>query len=125
MTLHVVFTPEGIPGWIGPAPRDGSEPVEGLDLPFLAAHRRTAEGEWVPRDPVRVSEPTPEEVDARRRVAHEAAVRARADAVRQALAEEADPLFFKWQRDECDREEWLARVAEVKARFPKLAEVNA
>lgn len=31
---------------------------------------------------------------------------------------EADPIFFKWQRDEATKEEWLAKVAEIKARYP-------
>lgn len=30
---------------------------------------------------------------------------------------EADPLFFKMQRGEATREEWLAKVDEIKARF--------
>jgi len=29
---------------------------------------------------------------------------------------ESDPLFFKWQRGEVTQEEWLAKVAEIKAR---------
>ena len=49
--LHVQFTTDGIPAWIGPEPIPGSEPVEGLDLEFLVAHMRTPEGEWVPRPP--------------------------------------------------------------------------
>ena len=32
MTLHVLFTKEGIPGWIGTEPREGSEAVEDLTL---------------------------------------------------------------------------------------------
>ena len=35
---------------------------------------------------------------------------------------EADPLFFKAQRGEATAEEWLAKVAEIKARFPYPAE---
>ena len=31
---------------------------------------------------------------------------------------EADPLFFKAQRGEATVEEWQAKVAEIKARFP-------
>lgn len=31
---------------------------------------------------------------------------------------EADPLFFKAQRNEATMEEWLAKVAEIKQRFP-------
>ena len=35
-----------------------------------------------------------------------------------AYKEEADPLFFKSQRGEATVEEWQAKVAEIKARFP-------
>jgi hypothetical protein len=38
---------------------------------------------------------------------------------RNAYAEEADPLFFKWQRGESTEQEWLDKVAEIKSRFPK------
>lgn len=31
---------------------------------------------------------------------------------------EADPLFFKAQRGEATKAEWVAKVAEIKARFP-------
>jgi hypothetical protein len=31
---------------------------------------------------------------------------------------EADPLFFMSQRGEATLEEWQAKVAEIKARFP-------
>ena len=31
---------------------------------------------------------------------------------------EADPLYFKAQRGEATEAEWLAKVAEIKARFP-------
>ncbi|MBF9235592.1 hypothetical protein [Microvirga alba] len=36
----------------------------------------------------------------------------------QAYRDEADPLFFKWQRDEATKAEWLAKIAEIKARYP-------
>ena len=32
---------------------------------------------------------------------------------------EADPLFFKAQRGEATEQEWLDKIAEIKARFPK------
>lgn len=32
---------------------------------------------------------------------------------------ESDPLFFKWQRGECTQQEWLDKVAEIKAKYPK------
>lgn len=39
---------------------------------------------------------------------------------RSAYQTEADPLFFKWQRGEGAQEEWLAKIEEIKARYPKL-----
>ena len=36
-----------------------------------------------------------------------------------AYAAEADPLFFKAQRGEATMAEWQAKVAEIKARYPK------
>ena len=119
MTLHVLFTEDGIPGWIGEAPREGSEPVEGMTVEFLAAHRRTARGKWVARGPVKPEVPTPEAEAEAAAAAQEAALALRSEAVRQALAVEADPLFFRWQRGEAQREEWLEAVARVKARYPK------
>jgi len=32
--------------------------------------------------------------------------------------EEADPLFFKYQRKSATKDEWLAKVEEIKARYP-------
>lgn len=50
-------------------------------------------------------------------LAAEAAKRAR---LRQAAYQsEADPLFFKAQRGESTMEAWLAKVAEIKTRFPE------
>ena len=37
----------------------------------------------------------------------------------QAYYKEADALFFKSQRGEIDKQVWLDKVAEIKARFPK------
>lgn len=31
---------------------------------------------------------------------------------------EADPLFFKYQRGEIEKEEWVMKVEEIKARYP-------
>jgi hypothetical protein len=36
---------------------------------------------------------------------------------------EADPLFFRWQRDEGDKQAWLDKIEEIKARFKKPEEV--
>lgn len=37
---------------------------------------------------------------------------------KEAYEEEADPLFFKWQRGEVDKQEWLNKVKEIKKRYP-------
>lgn len=37
-----------------------------------------------------------------------------------AYRNESDPLFFKWQRGEVLEQEWLDKVAEIKARYPKV-----
>jgi hypothetical protein len=53
---------------------------------------------------------------AQRQAEHAEQVRQqRAEAYRQ----ESDPLFFKAQRGEATQQEWLAKVEEIKARFPK------
>jgi predicted NBD/HSP70 family sugar kinase len=45
---------------------------------------------------------------------------AEAEANRKAAyAAEADPLFFRAQRGEIPEQEWLDKVAEIKARYPK------
>jgi hypothetical protein len=119
MELHVLFGQDGIPGWIGDEPREGSEAIEGLTIAFLAGHRRTARGKWVARPPVQPVEPTPEEMKLRREAEYQAALAARDEALRLALANEADPQFFRWQRGEVTKEDWLDCVAAVKARFPK------
>jgi hypothetical protein len=119
MTLHVVFTETGIPGWIGTDPREGAEPVEDLTVEFLAGHRRTAKGNWVARAAAKPQEPTAEALAEAQEAAWLAALADRDQALRAALAAEADPLFFRWQRDETSKEEWLEAVATVKARYPK------
>lgn len=37
---------------------------------------------------------------------------------RAAYAAEADPLFFMSQRGEASQAEWLAKIAEIRARYP-------
>jgi hypothetical protein len=43
-----------------------------------------------------------------------AAQRSRANAYR----EEADPLFFKWQRGEGSEKDWIDKVTEIRELFP-------
>lgn len=37
---------------------------------------------------------------------------------------ESDSLFFKWQAGEASEEDWKAKRAEIKARYPKGENVN-
>jgi hypothetical protein len=52
----------------------------------------------------------------------DAEIQARLESNRQSRAyayrEEADPLFFKSERGEATREEWLAKVEEIRNRYP-------
>lgn len=36
----------------------------------------------------------------------------------EAYTKESDPLYFKWQRGEATQQQWLDKVAEIKARYP-------
>ena len=37
---------------------------------------------------------------------------------RNAYTQEADPLFFSYQRGEATEQEWLDKVAEIKTKYP-------
>ena len=65
------------------------------------------DGEFLPPPPV---VPTKAEQEAKRKAAYTA---------------EADPLFFMSQRGEATVEEWQAKVAEIKARYPYPEETQA
>lgn len=61
-----------------------------------------------------VTDATAEEVAERR-----AQLTAQAEAQRaEAYRTESDPIFFKWQRGSATEQEWLDKVAEIKARYP-------
>jgi len=60
-------------------------------------------------DPV-PTPPTPEEIALQQEAQNE---QLRLEAYRN----ESDPLFFKYQRDEIDKQVWLDKVAEIKARY--------
>ena len=40
------------------------------------------------------------------------------DQRRRAYQDEADPLFFQWQRGDATQQQWLDKIAEIKARLP-------
>ena len=45
---------------------------------------------------------------------------AQIEAMRKAAyQDEADPIYFKAQREEATMDEWLAKIAEIKARYPE------
>ena len=58
-------------------------------------------------------------------VAKEQALESARAARAAALAAEADPLFFKAQRGEASQEDWQAKVAEIRSRFPYPDEVTS
>ena len=60
---------------------------------------------------------TPEETAAMQGTAKEQKDRIRA-ARAAAYTAEADPLFFKWQAGESTQADWLAKRAEIRARYP-------
>lgn len=62
-----------------------------------------------------VADATEEEIAQRKAELNAQAEDNRANAYRN----ESDPLFFKWQRGEATEQEWLDKVAEIKARYPK------
>ena len=40
------------------------------------------------------------------------------DSRRAAYREESDPIFFEYQRGDVEKEVWLAKVREIKERYP-------
>jgi hypothetical protein len=113
MALHVVFTPEGIPGWIGKEPREGSEVmpeeirigaiIAPVTISLLAGHMRDpANGRWKrrPKPPA----PTAEEREAQRLLVQEQRREQRREERRQA-------------RDAALRERLFDRLVEVAARI--------
>ena len=74
---------------------------------------RGEEIEWLD---AKQSQPTDEEVQAEivRLQALQPSIEAKANR-KAAYTAEADPIFFKFQRGEATQEEWLAKIAEIKA----------
>ena len=87
-----------------------------FDDTFIARDENDGKGpyiaEWNSSDPF----PTNEQIEA----VLAAADLARIDDARSvAYKTEADPLFFKAQRGEAEKEDWLKKIAEIKLRIPK------
>lgn len=66
-----------------------------------------AEKTWV------IVDATPAEIEYREQKALQSLESMRSEAYRN----ESDPLFFKWQRNEATKQEWLDKVAEIKTRW--------
>jgi hypothetical protein len=107
--------------YVGPTVADADPLDEGAWLipagcvteapPALSEGQRAqfSDGAWVVVDP----EPAPEPVE------QLPPTKTDLQAYRQfAYSQEADPLFFMAQRGEATMEEWTAKVAEIKARYP-------
>ena len=88
-----------------------------FDNTFVAHDENDGKGpyisQWNSTDPL----PTNEQVEVALAAAEIAVIKEMRSAAYKA---EADPLFFKAQRGEATNDEWLAKVAEIKVRFPDL-----
>ena len=99
---------DGASGWIeykdGAAGKPGNKEIDSIDEfePVLALWKEADDAAKAPPPP-----PTPEELKVQAEAKRVAAYR-----------NEADPLYFKAQRGEATMEEWLAKVEEIKARYP-------
>ena len=71
-------------------------------------------GKWV--QTWEVTNASAEEIAERKAELNAQADRNRINAYR----EESDPIFFKWQRGEATEQEWLDKIAEIKARYPDI-----
>jgi hypothetical protein len=75
-----------------------------------------ADGVWLVVNPEPVPEPEPELPPTKEQ---------QEQLRKWAYQQEADPLFFMSQRGEATVEEWQAKVAEIKARYPYPEETQA
>lgn len=112
-----MFYSKSTSGFYDPAIHGGNMPADAVEITkdeHAALIAGQAEGKIIAADasgrPVLQDSPAPtaEQIAA-------AVTAARA----AAYVAESDPLFFKAQRGEATTEEWLAKVAEIKARFPE------
>lgn len=91
-------------------------PGGAVDAPaptILEGQRAKWNGQWVFEDiPQPEPEPKPETEPEPEPIPYD-------EQRKWAYREESDPLFFKWQAGEATKEEWEAKRAEIRARFPK------
>lgn len=94
VTNIILVDPANIPDWCA----DWPDATEGCQI-----GGSYADGVFTPLPEPEPKPPTLEQQQAARAAAY---------------ALEADPLFFMSQRGEATTDEWLAKIAEIKARFP-------
>jgi hypothetical protein len=75
------------------------------DLEWLDANQQKPSEEAIDGEVVRLQSAEPNRIAEQNRLA--------------AYRNESDPLFFKAQRGEATMEEWKAKIAEIKLRYPK------
>ncbi len=85
---------------------------------LLATNRRTAREKWVARRTSVAPQLSAEVLVLSAEATQQAVLLDWDKAYRFALVAEADPLFFRWQREEATHEDWLASVAAVRVRYP-------
>jgi hypothetical protein len=117
--MFAILEKDGTPTWFGPAEVAGAEDVGDVPVETLIACRRNKAGKWVKRTPKPAVEPTPDELARQADDEFRARAEDRRRAVADAMREEADPLLAEVFAGELDREVWLAKRAEIRARYPK------
>ena len=76
------------------------------------------EAQYLPQGFTQITDEEANTICAAKQAALDAAAYNR-DALRKmAYQAEADPLYFKIQRGEATNEEWMAKVLEIRARYP-------
>jgi hypothetical protein len=93
--------------------------IESADalIEFLAGHRRTDAGEWVPRDPVKPVEPTAEELAAMAEADYQARLAAWNAEVDAAIV--ASPVYRQFIRGEMTLTAYREAAADITASIPK------
>lgn len=98
--------------WLIPAHATTEQPLEPGDNEQVVWRGTSWQLQPIPEpipepEPEPQPDPTPASVDFLRRIA---------------FTEESDPLYFKAQRGEATMDEWLAKVEEIRLRYPNLAQ---
>ena len=96
-------------------------PVKPVDKPSVDYTKNVAElnpvltnGEWV--QTWQVTDASADEITERKAQLNAEAEQNRINAYQR----ESDPIYFKWQRGEDTEQEWLDKIAEIKARYPSI-----